>query len=208
MTRMATPRAPWTVGSTPPTLPLQRGGKQRPFFLGSLVSPSFCQRITEPLQSSTLVPDPRLQTSRTGSDRGSSQGKDPGSLLFPSHMPQKSSLDSCFRRNDREGAGMTEGERFCGVSPPHDEGKNAGFRPPAPRSFCFGKRTQNHGRPGVALRVPLPQSRRLGLRNSLRSDSPRPFPLCHPGLDPGSSVFSFSFLHATKIMTGFLLSQE
>ena len=28
------------------------------------------------------------------------------------------------------------------------------------RSFCFGKRTQNHGRPGVALRVPLPQSRR------------------------------------------------
>ena len=38
----------------------------------------------------------------------------------------------------------------------------------------FGKRTQNHGRPGVALRGPLPRSRRLGLRNSLRSDSPRP----------------------------------
>jgi hypothetical protein len=32
----------------------------------------------------------------------------------------------------------------------------AGFRPRATRSFCFGKRTQNHGRPGVALRVPLP----------------------------------------------------
>ena len=29
-------------------------------------------------------------------------------------------------------------------------------------------------RPGVALRGPLPQSRILGLRNSLRSDSPRP----------------------------------
>ena len=50
----------------------------------------------------------------------------------------------------------------------------AGFRPRTPRSFCFGKRTQNHGRPGVALRVPAPQSRLLGLRNSLRSDSPRP----------------------------------
>ena len=50
MTMTANPRAPWTVGSTPPTLPLQRGGKRRPFFLGSLVSPSFCQRITEPLQ--------------------------------------------------------------------------------------------------------------------------------------------------------------
>ena len=26
----------------------------------------------------------------------------------------------------------------------------AGFRPRATRSFCFGKRTQNHRRPGVA----------------------------------------------------------
>ena len=50
----------------------------------------------------------------------------------------------------------------------------AGFRPRTTRSFCFGKRTQNHWRPGVALRVPLPQSRSLGLRNSLRSNSPRP----------------------------------
>ncbi len=49
-----------------------------------------------------------------------------------------------------------------------------GFRPHTTKSFCFGKRTQNHWRPGVALRVPLPQSRLLGLRNSLRSDSPRP----------------------------------
>ena len=49
-----------------------------------------------------------------------------------------------------------------------------GFRPHTTRSFCFGKRTQNHWRPGVALRVPLPQSRLLGLRNSLRSDSPHP----------------------------------
>ena len=49
----------------------------------------------------------------------------------------------------------------------------AGCRPRTARSFCFGKRTQNHGRPGVALRVPLPQSRFLGLRNSLRSNSPR-----------------------------------
>ena len=54
------------------------------------------------------------------------------------------------------------------------KGEDAGFRPRTARSFCFGKRTQNHWRPGVALRVPLPQSRSLGLRNSLRSDSPRP----------------------------------
>ena len=50
----------------------------------------------------------------------------------------------------------------------------AGLRPRTTRSFCFGKRTQNHGRPGVALRGALPQCRSLGLRNSLRSDSPRP----------------------------------
>ena len=70
-----------------------------------------------------------------------------------------------------------------GVSAPHAEGGNAGFRPRTPRSFCFGKRTQNHWRPGVALRVPLPQSRLLGLRNSLRSDSPRP----QIGSGPGRS---------------------
>ncbi len=52
-------------------------------------------------------------------------------------------------------------------------GLHAGFRPRTTRSFCFGKRTQNHWRPGVALRVPLPRSLLLGLRNSLRSDSPR-----------------------------------
>ena len=46
----------------------------------------------------------------------------------------------------------------------------------------FGKRTQNHGRPGVARRVPLPRSRRLGLRNSLRSNSPRP----HSGFGTGA----------------------
>ncbi len=49
----------------------------------------------------------------------------------------------------------------------------AGFRPRTARSFCFGKRTQNQGRPGAALWGPLPRSRRLGLRNSLRSNSPR-----------------------------------
>ena len=58
----------------------------------------------------------------------------------------------------------------------------AGFRPSTPRSFCFGKRTQNHWRPGVALRGPLPWSRRFGLRNSLRSDSPRP----HIGFGTGA----------------------
>ncbi len=41
------------------------------------------------------------------------------------------------------------------------------------RSFCFGKRTQNHVCPVVALRVPC-AVRQLGrLRNSLRSNSAR-----------------------------------
>ena len=67
------------------------------------------------------------------------------------------------------------GEWFAGFRPRATKGEGfAGFRPRTPRSFCFGKRTQNHWRPGVALRVPLPRSRLLGLRNSLRSDSPRP----------------------------------
>ena len=68
----------------------------------------------------------------------------------------------------------------------------AGFRPRTTRFlrqaqdrlFCFCKRTQNHWRPCVALRVPLPQSRLLGLRNSLRSDSPRPQRRCGTGAQP------------------------
>ena len=50
----------------------------------------------------------------------------------------------------------------------------AGFRPRTTRSFCFGKRTQDHWRPGKTLRVPLPRSRLRGLRNSsLRQSSPQ-----------------------------------
>ena len=50
----------------------------------------------------------------------------------------------------------------------------AGFRPRTARSFCFGKRTQNHGRPGAALRVPLPQSRKVRAAElaSLKQSSP------------------------------------
>ena len=50
----------------------------------------------------------------------------------------------------------------------------AGCRPRAPRSFCFGKRTQNHWRPCVALRVPLPRSRKVRAAElaSLRQSSP------------------------------------
>ena len=53
-------------------------------------------------------------------------------------------------------------------------GGNAGFRPRTPRSCCFGKRTQNHGRPGVALRVPLPRSRKVWAAElaSLKQSSP------------------------------------
>ena len=50
----------------------------------------------------------------------------------------------------------------------------AGFRPRTPRSFCFGKRTQNHGRPGVARWVPLPRSRKIWAAElaALRQSSP------------------------------------
>ena len=74
-------------------------------------------------------------------------------------------------KDDRKGEGDS-----CGVSAPHDEGGEvlAGFRPRTPRSFCFGKRTQNHGRPGAALRVPLPQSRKVWAAElaSLKQSSP------------------------------------
>ena len=73
MTMTATPRAPWTAGSTPPTLPLQRGGKRRPFFLGSLVSPSFCQRMSEHIQFL------RKQESRVVLFTDEEKRKDPGS---------------------------------------------------------------------------------------------------------------------------------
>ena len=61
-----------------------------------------------------------------------------------------------------------EGGRGCGVSPPHDEVPStslpsASLRYAQDRLFCFGKRTQNHWRPGVALRVPLPRPRLFGL---------------------------------------------
>ena len=42
-----------------------------------------------------------------------------------------------------------------------------------PRSFCFGKRTQNHSRPAVALWVPCAVCHLRRLRNSLRSNSAR-----------------------------------
>ncbi len=49
----------------------------------------------------------------------------------------------------------------------------AGFRPGTTRSFCFGKRTQNHFRPCASLRGSAPPYRITWLRNSLRSDSAR-----------------------------------
>ena len=71
-------------------------------------------------------------------------------------------------RDDRRGeealAGLrprtTWGRNTCGVAGA-TRGNFAGSRPRTPRSFCFGKRTQNQGRPGVALRGPLPRSRKV-----------------------------------------------
>ena len=50
-----------------------------------------------------------------------------------------------------------------------------GVSPPPAEILLFRqKEPKTIGASCVALRVPLPQSRMLGLRNSLRSDSPRP----------------------------------
>ena len=58
-------------------------------------------------------------------------------------------------------SGMTEGrEVLAGFRPRTTGGGFCGVA--APRAFCFGKRTQNQGRPGVALWMPLPRSQLLG----------------------------------------------
>ncbi len=62
----------------------------------------------------------------------------------------------------------------CLESPINYQNYLAGFRPRTTRSFCFGKRTQNHFRPCAASSRSLrhrTESRWLG--NSLRSNSPR-----------------------------------
>ena len=82
--------APWVCDSTPPALPLQRGGTRRPF-LWSV--PSFCQRISEHLQSRSRgnpvsfsspreekakTLDPRLKMSRmTEGAKGKTKTLDP-----------------------------------------------------------------------------------------------------------------------------------
>ena len=63
---------------------------------------------------------------------------------------------------------------LAGFRPRTTRGMLAGFRPRTTRSFCFGKRTQNHGRPGVALRVPLPRSRKVRAAELATLNSPRP----------------------------------
>ncbi len=78
--------------------PLTKGGKRRPFFLGSPLvgSPSFCQRMTEPLQSPTLSFCHPRRLSPTFPPLSSSTLviEDPVSLLFPSHMPQQPTWSS------------------------------------------------------------------------------------------------------------------
>ena len=70
------------------------------------------------------------------------------------------------------------GVNFAGFRPRTARGNALrGFAPARflrSRSFCFGKRIQNHGRPGAALRVPLPQSRmvRAAELASLKQSSP------------------------------------
>ena len=59
-------------------------------FLSSSPSSFLSSSPSPPLSSSTLVIE------------------DPVSLPFPSHMPQKPRLDSCFRRNDRNGASRND----------------------------------------------------------------------------------------------------
>ena len=50
-----------------------------------------------------------------------------------------------------------------------------GFRPRATRSFCFGKRTQNHFGRGMPLRVPCAVHRHRQRANSPGSNTARLF---------------------------------
>ena len=151
MTMTANLRAPWTVGSTPPTLPLQRGGKRRPFFLGSPLvgSPSFCQRITEPLQSPTLVPDligdpvkEWIQSSKgssvfaVGPCSWSSYPRDP--IAAPPH-------GACGRGcapvpNSIWGRGLSERSEFRS---PNNRDRGKGTRRPRPGAHGFGSFCRN-----------------------------------------------------------------
>ena len=81
--------------------------------------------------------------------------ENPASLLFLLVVKEKT-LDSCFRRNDS-------------LTHPVSLVLDAGFRPRTTRSFCFGKRTQNHWRPGVApVFPPLCKGRSGGVEPNRR----------------------------------------
>ena len=62
---------------------------------------------------------------------------------------------------------------------------NAGFRPRATSPFCFGKRGENHFRPGPSLRVPCAKGEHSGAAElaALRQSS-----LCFRMFHLGSAV--------------------
>ena len=126
--------------------------------------------------------------------------EDPVSLSFPSHMPQQPRLDSCFRRNDRRGAGMMTASDCRSLfscqypscpalssSTPFSVILDISNRGSRVLSFCF---CLSSSPPPPLSSSPSPPSVILDISNR------------------GSSVVAFSFSHATTTKTGFLLSQE
>ncbi len=117
---------------------------------------SFCHPRPPP-----VIPDPRLKMSRTSPDRGSRVWG--GRSLFGKTREDTSPTGSwclCV------GAGLGARPSFlfsCGVSAPHDEVLL--FRQKDPKPVAPGR--------GPPEGVPAPRSLVCGLRNSLRSDSPR-----------------------------------
>ncbi len=63
----------------------------------------------------------------------------------------------------------------CGVSAPRDEGEGCGVSPPHDEVLLFRQKNPKPVAPGRGPQegVPVPRSLLCGLRNSLRSDSPR-----------------------------------
>ena len=119
------------------------------------------------------------------------------------------------RRACLERSGGREWSELCGVSPPHGERECLrGFAPARRDPFVSAKGSKTMGAQARPFGCLCHSPEWFGLRNSLRSNSPRPqrkfgtaaqprlqapwmalfSPFCHPRLDRGSRVFASSCL--------------
>ena len=136
------------------------------------------------LSSGAFAPVPKVWAAELASLRQSSpptRFRDWGAALRPQAPPEVAPWDGAGRATWRTTtldprllmSRMTERESLRGFGPARRRGGSPGFRPRTPRSFCFGKRTQNHRAPR-GPRVPLPRSRKVWAAElaSLRQSSP------------------------------------